>query len=62
MKKQAVVPAIYIVKYNKFVDTILDKMNDILRQSFDPVSVKLQPIDASKKSTKPKKNKTKGKK
>ncbi|KOB75788.1 putative ubiquitin-protein ligase/hyperplastic discs protein [Operophtera brumata] len=60
-KKQATVPAIYIVKYNKFVDTILDKMNDVLRQSYDPVSVKLQPIDASKKGNKPKKNKNKSK-
>lgn len=60
-KKQAIVPAIYIVKYNKFVDTILEKMNDVLRESYDPVSVKLQPIDASKKSSKPKKNKNKSK-
>lgn len=61
-KKPATVPAIYIVKYNRFVDNILEKMNDILRASYDPVSVKLQPIDANKKSTKPKKgNKTKPK-
>ncbi|KAG6445364.1 hypothetical protein O3G_MSEX003845 [Manduca sexta] len=58
----APVPAVYIVKYNKFVDTVLEKMNEILSKSYDPVSVKLQPIDASKKSSKPKKNKTKTKK
>ncbi|CAB3229999.1 unnamed protein product [Arctia plantaginis] len=58
------VPAIYIVKYNRFVDNILEKMNDILRTSYDPVSVKLQPIDANKKTTKRKttnKNKPKRK-
>ncbi|KAF9424114.1 hypothetical protein HW555_000823 [Spodoptera exigua] len=61
-KKPTTVPAIYIVKYNRFVDNILEKMNDILRTSYDPVSVKLQPIDANKKTSKPKKgNKTKPK-
>ncbi|CAK1596278.1 unnamed protein product [Parnassius mnemosyne] len=59
--KKPVVPAIYIVKYNKFVDNILEKMNEILRRSYDPVNVKLQPIDAKKKSSKPKKDKTKTK-
>ncbi|CAH2106330.1 unnamed protein product [Euphydryas editha] len=34
-------------------------MNEILRRSYDPVNVKLQPIDANKKNTKPKKNKPK---
>jgi hypothetical protein len=57
--KKPPVPAVYIVKYNRFVDNILEKMNDILRTSYDPVSVKLQPIDASKKNSKPKKNKPK---
>lgn len=61
-KKPVPVPAAYIVKYNLFVDTVLEKMNDILKESYDPVSVKLQPIDASKKSNKPKKNKTKSNK
>lgn len=37
-------------------------MNDILRRSYDPVSVKLQPIDVNKKSKPSKKNKTKSKK
>lgn len=61
--KKEPVPAIYIVKYNRFVDNILEKMNDILRKSYDPVSVKLQPIDATKKSSKPKdKNKKKNNK
>lgn len=59
-KKPAQVPAIYITKYNRFIDNILDKMNDILRKSYDPVNVKLQPIDATKKSnTHSKKNKKK---
>lgn len=60
-KKPASVPAIYIVKYNRFVDNILEKMNDILRKSYDPVNVKLQPIDASKKTTKKKGSKNKSK-
>lgn len=60
--KKPPVPAIYIVKYNRFVDNILEKMNDILRKSYDPVSVKLQPIDANKKSAHPKKNKKKNNK
>lgn len=57
--KKTPIPAAYIVKYNRFIDNILDKMNDVLRRSYDPVSVKLQPIDVNKKTTKPKKNKTK---
>ncbi|GBP82784.1 hypothetical protein EVAR_57343_1 [Eumeta japonica] len=61
-KKPAPVPAVYIAKYNRFVDNILQKMNEILHRSYDPVNVKLQPIDASKKSSKPKKNKTKSNK
>ncbi|KPI92999.1 hypothetical protein RR46_14220 [Papilio xuthus] len=60
-EKQPTVPAAYIVKYNRFVDNILEKMNDILRRSYDPVNVKLQPIDAKKKNSKPKKDKTKTK-
>ncbi|KAG7302970.1 hypothetical protein JYU34_012966 [Plutella xylostella] len=60
--KKPAVPTIYIAKYNKFVDNILEKMNDILRKSYDPVSVKLQPIDATKKRSKPKKNKNKNNK
>lgn len=59
--KPPTVPAVYIVKYNRFVDNILEKMNDILKTSYDPVSVKLQPIDVNKKSSKPKKNKNKPK-
>ncbi|XP_013142951.1 PREDICTED: nonsense-mediated mRNA decay protein 2-like, partial [Papilio polytes] len=61
-EKKPTVPAAYIVKYNRFVDNILEKMNDILRRSYDPVNVKLQPIDAKKKNSKPKKDKTKSKK
>ncbi|KPJ15656.1 hypothetical protein RR48_03787 [Papilio machaon] len=60
-EKKPAVPAAYIVKYNRFVDNILEKMNDILRRSYDPVNVKLQPIDAKKKNSKPKKDKTKTK-
>lgn len=52
-------PAIYIAKYNRFVDNILIRMNKILRKSYDPVSVRLQPVDAKKKSKKSKSKKTK---
>lgn len=50
--------ALYIAKYNRFVDNILDRINKVLKKSYDPVSVRLQPVDVKKKSTKGKKKKT----
>lgn len=45
-------PAIYIAKYNRFVDNILGRINRILGKSYDPVRVKLQaPADKSNKKT-----------
>lgn len=49
---QTRMPAIYIAKYNRFVDNILGRINRILGKSYDPVRVKLQaPADKSNKKT-----------
>nr|XP_022916793.1 protein PFC0760c-like isoform X1 [Onthophagus taurus] len=40
------IPSVYIAKYNRFVDTIIERINTILGKSYDPVRVKLH-----KKST-----------
>lgn len=53
-------PAIYISKYNRFVDNILSRVNKILRKSYDPVRVRLQ--STTKKTTKTKSNKKKNNK
>ncbi|XP_059472268.1 nucleolin-like [Neocloeon triangulifer] len=34
-------PAAHLVQYNEFVDTIISKINDVLKTTFDPVSIKL---------------------
>lgn len=52
------VPAIYVAKYNRFVDQILDKINNILRANYEPVTVKLSNSNSGSKSNK---NKNKGK-
>ncbi|XP_014294238.1 germ cell nuclear acidic protein [Halyomorpha halys] len=55
-----VAPPAYIVKYNRFVDTILDRINKILRKSYDPVNVRLQSSsDTKKNKNKKRKNKEK---
>lgn len=47
------VPAIYVAKYNRFVDNILGRINKILRDNYDPVTVKLtDPTSSSKSKTK----------
>ena len=59
--------AAYIAKYNRFVDTILERVNKILRRSYDPVNVRLTPgekaavksADKEKKKKNKKKNKNK---
>ncbi|XP_065339919.1 nucleolin [Cloeon dipterum] len=35
------IPAAHLVKYNEFVDSIIGKINEVLKQTFDPVSIKL---------------------
>lgn len=56
-------PAIYISKYNRFVDNVLGRVNKILRKSYDPVRVRLQSpakkTKSTKKSNKRKRNKNK---
>lgn len=54
------VPAIYVAKYNRFVDNILGKINNILRVNYEPVTVKLSNPNSNSKSSK-NKNKTKRK-
>lgn len=51
-------PAIYISKYNRFVDNIIGRINRILGKSYDPVRVKL----ASNETKKNNKTKTSTKK
>lgn len=53
-------PAIYISKYNRFVDNILGRVNKILRKSYDPVRVKLNSnVKKTKTNKKNKKHKNK---
>lgn len=56
-------PAIYVAKYNRFVDQILGKINNILRANYEPVTVKLTNSNSGSKSNKNKsKSKRKGSK
>ena len=56
-------PAIYISKYNRFVDNIIGRINKILGKSYDPVRVKILANDAKKnKKTATKKTTKKNKK
>ncbi|CAH1965805.1 unnamed protein product [Acanthoscelides obtectus] len=57
-------PAIYISKYNRFVDNVITRINRILGKNFDPVRVKLQSPSEVKKAQKQQqkiKNQGKGK-
>ena len=53
------VSAIYVAKYNRLVDNILGKINNILRANYEPVTVKLTNSNSSSKKNK-NKNKKKG--
>ncbi|KAJ8927247.1 hypothetical protein NQ314_020297 [Rhamnusium bicolor] len=55
-------PAIYISKYNRFVDNIIGRINRILGKSYDPVRVKLQSNESKNKGKGKGKGKSKGKK
>lgn len=44
------VPPIYITKYNRFVDSILERINRILRKNYDPVNVHLHNNNNKKNS------------
>lgn len=54
---QTRMPAIYVSKYNRFVDNILGRVNKILRKSYDPVRVRLQANSKSKSNKKKNGNK-----
>ena len=43
-------PAIYVAKYNRFVDNIIGRINRILGKSYDPVRVKIQPHQPARKN------------
>lgn len=45
-------PAIYISKYNRFVDNIINRINHLLGKSYDPVRVKLQALETTTKKKK----------
>jgi len=49
------IPAAHLVKYNGFVDDIMGKINEVLKKTFDPVSIKLtrgSSVPPSRKPTK----------
>lgn len=46
------VAPVYITKYNRYVDSILEKINKILRNGYDPVSVRLHSVKSNKKNEK----------
>lgn len=53
-------PPVYISKYNRFVDSIIGRINRILGKSYDPVRVKIH-SSTSKKNNKTKSKKSKNK-
>jgi methylglutaconyl-CoA hydratase len=62
MSDAEMAPPAYIAKYNRFVDNILERINKILRKSYDPVNVRLQTVPETKQNTKKKHNKNKKRK
>lgn len=49
------VPPTLVAKYNRFVDSILGRINKILSRSYDPVNVHLATFDAKNNKGKNKK-------
>lgn len=47
----AAMPDMFVTKYNKFVDGIFERINTILKKSYDPVNVQLNMEGAETKST-----------
>lgn len=47
----ATMPDMFVSKYNKFVDGIFERINGILKKSYDPVNVQLNNEGAEVKST-----------
>ncbi|KAG8222531.1 hypothetical protein J437_LFUL004567 [Ladona fulva] len=53
------VPAsLYVAKYNRYVDSIIDRIRKVLRKSFDPVNVRLHSTTRVKNNTNKNKVKT----
>lgn len=52
-------PDVFVTKYNKFVDGIYERINSILKKSYDPVNVKLSMETAELKTTPSKKSQKK---
>ncbi|GLH01592.1 Uncharacterized protein GBIM_07695, partial [Gryllus bimaculatus] len=50
------VPPIYISKYNRFVDNILERINHLLRKSYDPVNVRLNNMNGQQQKNKNRKS------
>lgn len=44
-------PDVFVSKYNKFVDGIFERINTILKKSYDPVNVQLNMEGAEVKTT-----------
>lgn len=47
----ATMPDMFVSKYNKFVDSIFERINTILKKSYDPVNVQLNMEGVETKST-----------
>lgn len=54
-------PAIYISKYNRFVDNVIGRINRVLGKSYDPVRVKMPTTSTKNNKAKGKKGNAKGK-
>ena len=52
-------PDMFVTKYNTFVDGIYDRINSILKKSYDPVNVKLSMEAAEVKTSSNKKSQKK---
>lgn len=46
----AAMPDVFVTKYNKFVDGIFERINGILKKSYDPVNVQLNMDGAEMKT------------
>lgn len=53
----ASMPDVFVSKYNKFVDGIFERINGILKKSYDPVNVQLNMDGAEVKTSNKKSNK-----
>lgn len=56
-EKAASMPDVFVTKYNKFVDGIFERINGILKKSYDPVNVQLNVDGAEVKTGNKKSNK-----